>query len=66
MGCLLLKSLILKDLYVKYLRMCELGNAGEEERPPGLKPRLISERSRGPEGPLFHGDTDICDFFRKL
>ena len=21
---------------------------------------------RGPEGPLFHGDPDICDFFRKL
>ena len=65
--------------------------AGEEERPRGLKPRLISEDLRGPEGPLFrgaayaalkghsstamltrpegalfHGDTDIYDFFRKL
>ena len=38
----------------------------EEERQPGLKPRLISEGLRGTEGPLFHGDTNICDFFRKL
>ena len=40
--------------------------SGEEERPPGLKPRLISEDLRGPEGPLFHGDKDIYDFSRKL
>jgi hypothetical protein len=38
----------------------------EEERPPGLKPRLIAEDLRGPfgrlragsEGPHFHGDTE--------
>jgi hypothetical protein len=24
------------------------------------------EGLRGPEGPLFHGDADICKFFRKL
>ena len=40
--------------------------AQSDARPPGLKPRLISGGLRGPEGPLFHGDMDICDFFRKL
>ena len=26
---------------------------------PGLKPGLISEGLRGPEGPRFHGDADM-------
>jgi len=38
----------------------------ENERPPGLKPGLIAERLRGPEGPFFHGDACICGFFRNL
>src|SRR5271157_2335790 len=38
----------------------------EEERPPGLKPALISSRVRGPEGPLFHGDPHIRELFRRL
>jgi hypothetical protein len=32
--------------------------------PRGLKPGLISRVLRGPEGPLFHGEAGICDFFR--
>jgi hypothetical protein len=31
-----------------------------------VKPALISENSRGPEGPLFHGCAHICEFFRDL
>jgi hypothetical protein len=31
----------------------------EERRPPGLKPELILNPVRGPEGPLFHGDACI-------
>jgi hypothetical protein len=40
--------------------------SSEEKRPPGLKPALISLGLRGPEGPLFHGDPHIFEFFRKL
>jgi len=32
-----------------------------DERPRGLKPEMAS---RGPEGPLFHGDAGIRGFFR--
>jgi hypothetical protein len=27
---------------------------------------MILKSARGPEGPLFHGDVDINDFFRRL
>src|SRR5271165_1328571 len=37
-----------------------------EKRPPGLKPILISRDLRGPEGPLFHGDAHIWEFFSSL
>jgi hypothetical protein len=37
-----------------------------EQRALGLKPLVILKGLRGPEGPLFHGDADICEFFRKL
>jgi hypothetical protein len=33
---------------------------------PGLKPAQISGNLRGPEGPLFHGDARIREFFRNL
>jgi hypothetical protein len=33
--------------------------------PHGLKPALISRGLRGPEGPLFHGNPQISEFFRK-
>jgi hypothetical protein len=36
------------------------------ERPPGLKPALISNRLRGAEAPLFHSGARIRDFFRSL
>jgi hypothetical protein len=35
-------------------------------RPPGLKPARIPGNLRGPEGPLFHGDARIREFFRNL
>jgi hypothetical protein len=38
----------------------------EERRPPGLKPAHIAGNLRGPEGPLFHGDARIREFFRNL
>jgi hypothetical protein len=34
--------------------------------PQGLKPALIANSLRGPEGPLFHGDAHILESFRKL
>jgi hypothetical protein len=45
----------------------------DKERPPGLKPALISRGLRGPfdklragsEGPLFHGGAHIRNFFRQ-
>ena len=37
-----------------------------DERQPGLKPALIAEGLRGPEGPLFHGGARIWGFFRDL
>src|SRR5271165_3368161 len=37
-----------------------------EKRPPGLKPIRISRDLRGPEGPLFHGDAYILEFFSSL
>jgi hypothetical protein len=39
--------------------------SADEERPLGLKPSLIANRLRGPEGPLFHGDAGIREFFRR-
>jgi hypothetical protein len=38
----------------------------EERRPPGLKPALIPNAFRDPEGPLFRGDLYIRGFFRSL
>jgi hypothetical protein len=45
----------------------------EERRPPGLKPTMISEGLRGPEGPLFHvcsaevlGHRDVAAAFVEL
>ncbi len=38
----------------------------QEKRPPGLKPAVILGDLRGPEGPLFHSDVQIRDFFRSL
>ena len=38
----------------------------EEGRPPGLKPSLMRDDLRGPEGPLFHGEAEIYVFFRSL
>jgi len=32
----------------------------------GLKPAHIPGNLRGPEGPLFHGDARIGEFFRNL
>jgi len=40
--------------------------SAEEKRPPGLKPAFISRDLCGPEGPLFHGDARIREFFRSL
>jgi hypothetical protein len=34
----------------------------EEERPPGLKPALNLRDLRGPEGPLFLGDSRVEGF----
>jgi tetraacyldisaccharide 4'-kinase len=55
------------------LTACETSRSAEEQRPPGLKPAVILEGLRGPEGPLFHGGANIPDggadfpeFFRKL
>jgi hypothetical protein len=45
---------------------CGKRQLGEEKRPPGLKPLLISLVLRGPEGPLFHGDAHILDFFEAV
>ena len=44
-----------------------LGGCGKTQfartkRPRGLKPAHISDDLRGPEGPLFHGRTDIGEF----
>jgi len=40
--------------------------SAKEERPPGLKPAVISRGLRGPEGPLFHDSSHIRAFFRWL
>jgi hypothetical protein len=34
--------------------------------PPRLKPAHIPGNLRGPEGPLFHSDAGIREFFRNL
>jgi hypothetical protein len=34
----------------------------KKQRPQGLKSALISRGLCGPEGPLFHGNTRICEF----
>ena len=52
----------------------EKRNLPKKQRPQGLKPALISRGLRGPfdrlragsEGPLFHGNARICEFFRSL
>ena len=36
------------------------------EKPRGLKPALMTHDLRGPEGPLFHGNADILEFFCSL
>jgi hypothetical protein len=41
-------------------------NPPKEHPPRGLKPGLISRVLRGPEGPLFHGEAGICEFFSSL
>jgi hypothetical protein len=45
---------------------CGKMQSAEEQRPLGLKPTMISRGLRGPEGPLFHGDPHIREFFRSL
>ena len=45
---------------------CGKTPSDEEKRPPGLKPADIPGNLRGPEGPLFHGDARIREFFRNL
>jgi hypothetical protein len=47
-------------------RGCGKTPSDEERRPPGLKPAHIPGNLRGPEGPLFHGDARIREFFRNL
>jgi len=50
----------------KRLAGCGKTQSAEEQRPLGLKPTMISRGLRGPEGPLFHGDPHIREFFRSL
>ncbi len=45
---------------------CGKSPSSPGERPPGLKPALISTRLRGAEAPLFHGGARIRAFFRSL
>jgi hypothetical protein len=40
-------------------------NGSQPLFPQGLKPLVILKNLRGPKGPLFNGDGDICEFFRK-
>ena len=54
------------ETHLKARGGCGKTQCGEEKRPQGLKPSLISHRLRGPEGPLFHSDAHIRDFFRSL
>jgi hypothetical protein len=51
---------------VEALAGCGKTPFAEERRPQGLKPALIPNALRGPEGPLFHGDSYICEFFSSL
>jgi len=43
-----------------------MNRMSQSPRTSGAKAQAVSEGVRGPEGPLFHGDTDICNFFRQL
>jgi hypothetical protein len=60
-------NLLWHSLSVAFAKqVAEKSKFSEEGRPLGLKPCAIATGLRGPEGPLFHGDARIREFFRSL